>query len=155
MWPVGSNPVNGMAHSLLAFAIMQTRNARILYAEDDEDTRDLVTIVLGMRDCEVIGTDSYLEALRLAKAEHFDLYLIDNWMPEVSGVGLCERLREFDQHTPVLFYSGAAYETDKLRALSSGAQGYLVKPVDGDELAAEVLRLVSNSSQRNEGQSRG
>jgi DNA-binding response OmpR family regulator len=62
-------------------------------------------------------------------------------------VGLCERLREFDQHTPVLFYSGAAYETDKLLALSSGAQGYLVKPVDGDELAAEVLRIMSNSSQ--------
>jgi DNA-binding response OmpR family regulator len=125
---------------------MRIRNARILYAEDDEDTRDLVTIVLGMRNCEVIATDSHVEALRLARSECFDLYLIDNWMPGVSGVALCERLREFDQHTPVLFYSGAAYETDKLRALSSGAQGYLVKPVDGDVLAAEVLRLVSNSS---------
>ena len=60
---------------------------------------------------------------------------------------MCEQLREFDQHTPVLFYSGAAYETDRERALLSGAQGYLVKPIDGDELVAEVLRLISDSRQ--------
>jgi DNA-binding response OmpR family regulator len=121
---------------------MSTKNARILYAEDDEDTRELVTLVLGMQNCQVTATDSHVEVLRLAKAEHFDLYLIDSWLPGVSGVGLCRRLREFDQSTPVLFYSGAAYETDKLLALSSGAQGYLVKPVDGDELVAEVMRIM-------------
>jgi DNA-binding response OmpR family regulator len=126
---------------------MQSQDARILYAEDDEDTRELVTVVLERQNCKVIATESHDEALRLARAEHFDLYLIDNWMPGVSGVRLCEQLREFDQHTPVLFYSGAAYETDKERALSSGAQGYLVKPAGGDELIAEVLRLISDSRQ--------
>jgi DNA-binding response OmpR family regulator len=126
---------------------MLFQNARILYAEDDSDTRELVTVILEGQNCQVIAIESADEALRLARAEHFDLYLIDNWMPGVSGVRLCEQLREFDQHTPVLFYSGAAYETDRERALASGAQGYLVKPVDGDELTAEVLRLISNSRQ--------
>jgi DNA-binding response OmpR family regulator len=126
---------------------MKSEEARILYAEDDADTRELVTVVLKRQNCQVIATESYDEALRLARAEHFDLYLIDNWMPGISGVRLCEQLREFDQHTPVLFYSGAAYETDRERALSSGAQGYLVKPVGGDELVAEVLRLISDSRQ--------
>jgi len=126
---------------------MEFPDARILYAEDDADTRELVTVVLKRQNCQVIATESYDEALRLARAEHFDLYLIDNWMPGISGVRLCEQLREFDQHTPVLFYSGAAYETDRERALSSGAQGYLVKPVGGDELVAEVLRLISDSRQ--------
>jgi DNA-binding response OmpR family regulator len=124
---------------------MKSQNARVLYAEDDADTRELVTVVLERQNFKVIATQSHDEALRLARAEHFDLYLIDNWMPGISGVELCEQLREFDQHTPVLFYSGAAYETDKACALSSGAQGYLVKPVDGDELVAEVLRLISDS----------
>ena len=124
---------------------MLSKYARILYAEDDQDTRELVTLVLETQNCQVIATDSYEEALRLARAQHFDLYLIDNWMPGLSGVGLCEQLREFDQHTPVLFYSGAAYETDKQSALSSGAQGYLVKPVDGDELIAEVFRIMCDS----------
>jgi DNA-binding response OmpR family regulator len=127
---------------------MNQPNARILYAEDDADTRELVTLVLEMQNCQVIATESYDEALRLARAEHFDLYLIDNWMPHISGVKLCEQLREFDQHTPVLFYSGAAYETDRESALASGAQGYLVKPADGNQLLAEVLRLVCASRER-------
>jgi DNA-binding response OmpR family regulator len=124
---------------------MNQPNARILYAEDDADTRELVTLVLEMQNCQVVATESYDEVLRLARAEHFDLYLIDNWMPHISGVRLCERLREFDQLTPVLFYSGAAYEADRECALASGAQGYLVKPAAGDQLIAEVMRLVSNS----------
>ena len=126
---------------------MNQPNARILYAEDDADTRELVTLVLEMQNCQVVATESYEEALRLARAEHFDLYLIDNWMPHISGVRLCEQLREFDQHTPVLFYSGAAYEADKERALASGAQGYLVKPAAGDQLIAEVFRLIAGSRQ--------
>jgi DNA-binding response OmpR family regulator len=126
---------------------MKSPDARILYAEDDADTRELVTLVLEMQNCQVIATGSHDEALRLAKAEQFDLYILDNWIPGISGVRLCQLLREVDPHTPVLFYSGAAYERDKARALASGAQGYLVKPVDGDELAAEVLRLISDSRQ--------
>jgi DNA-binding response OmpR family regulator len=126
---------------------MKFPDARILYAEDNADTRELVTVVLEMRNCQVIATGSHDEALRLAQAEQFDLYLLDNWMPGISGVRLCQLLREVDRHTPVLFYSGAAYETDREQALSSGAQGYLVKPVGGDELAAEVLRLISDSRQ--------
>ena len=124
---------------------MKSHVARILYTEDDADTRELVIVVFERQNCQVIATESHDEALRLARAEHFDLYLIDNWMPGFSGVRLCEQLREFDQHTPVLFYSGAAYETDRELALASGAQGYLVKPADGDELTAEVLRLISDS----------
>jgi DNA-binding response OmpR family regulator len=126
---------------------MQLHDARILYAEDDSDTRELVIVIFESHNCKVTATESANEALRLAQAEHFDLYLIDNWMPGVSGVRLCEQLREFDQHTPVLFYSGAAYETDRARALASGAQGYLIKPADGDALITEVLRLISDSRQ--------
>src|SRR6266566_1508291 len=104
---------------------MQYQSARILYAEDDADTREVVTVILEGKNYQVIATESAPEALRLARAEHFDLYLIDNWMPGVSGVGLCQQLREFDEHTPILFYSAAAYDKDIQRALSCGAQGYL------------------------------
>lgn len=118
-------------------------DTRILYAEDDADTRELVTVIFESQNCKVIAAETYDEALHLARTERFDLYLIDNWMPGISGVRLCEQLREFDQHTPVLFYSGAAREADRQSALLSGAQGYLVKPVDGDELVAAVFRLIS------------
>ena len=120
-------------------------NTRILYAEDDADTRELVTLILESENCQVIATETHDEALRLAQTERFDLYLIDNWMPGISGVRLCEQLREFDDYTPVLFYSGAAREVDRERAFLSGAQGYLVKPADGDELVAAVFRLIAES----------
>ena len=84
---------------------MNPQNARILYAEDDADTRELVTLILEMENCQIIPAEGYDDALRLAQAEHFDLYLIDNWMPGMSGVRLCEQLRKLDQDTPVLFYS--------------------------------------------------
>jgi CheY-like chemotaxis protein len=69
--------------------------------------------------------------------------MIDNWMPGGSGIDLCKKLREFDSHTPILFYSGAAYDRDQQEAFSSGAQGYLTKPADNDELIEEVFRLIA------------
>ncbi len=64
-------------------------------------------------------------------------------MSGCSGIDLRKKLREFDSQTPILFYSGAAYERDKQQAFAAGAQGYLVKPVDNDELIEQVSRLTS------------
>ena len=60
-----------------------------------------------------------------------------------SGIGLCRLIREYDPHTPILFYSGAGYERDIQEALRSGAQAYLVKPVIPNDLEQAVARLMS------------
>lgn len=119
--------------------------SRILYIEDDEDTRELVIYVLARSNYKVLPAENYDDALRLARANQFDLYLIDNWMSGGSGIDLCRRLREFNPWTPILVYSGAAYERDKQQAFAAGAQGYLVKPADNDELVSAVSRLISDS----------
>ena len=124
---------------------MQSARLRILCTEDDGDTRDLITILFNHYNCEVVTTESPAQAIELARAERFDLYLLDNWMPRMSGNELCETLRLFDSETPILFYSGAAYPKDIAEGYASGAQGYLVKPADNDELVAEVFRLVDKS----------
>ncbi len=124
---------------------MPTPKGRILCTEDDQDTRDLIDFVLTEYGYEVICTHSTDHAIEIAKTQHFDLYLVDNWMPELSGTALTEKLRQFDIKTPVLFYSAAAYESDKEAARLSGAQGYLVKPADGDHLIAEVVRIIAES----------
>jgi len=124
---------------------MTSSAGHILYVEDDEDTRELVKCVLTMNNYKVIAAADWEDALRLARTIHFDLYLIDNWMSGGSGIELCRKLREFDSCTPILFYSGAAFETDKQQAFAAGAQGYLVKPAGPDELIAEVNRIVSAS----------
>ena len=124
-------------------AHMKTSVGHILYVEDDEDTCDLVTCVLAMHNYKVVAAENCDDAFILARSNQFDLYLIDNWMAECSGIDLCRKLREFDPLTPILFYSGAAYEHDKQQAFTAGAQGYLVKPVDNDELTEQVSRLIS------------
>jgi DNA-binding response OmpR family regulator len=118
-------------------------SGHILYVEDDKDTRELVTFVLALSNYEVVAAENYDDALLLARAESFDLYLIDHWMVGGSGIELCRKLREFDPQTPVLFYSGVAYERDKQEAFAAGAQGYLVKPAGNDELIEEVSRIIS------------
>jgi DNA-binding response OmpR family regulator len=118
---------------------------RILITEDDPDTRALLEFLLDGAGHDVTSTSSFEEALSAARVGTFDLYLLDNWLATASGIELCERLREFDGRTPILFCSGAAYEKDKENALRAGAQGYLVKPVDSDVLIAEVSRLIAGT----------
>lgn len=118
---------------------------QILYTEDDADTRELVSYVLTTSNCRVTLAESDAKALLLAETNKFDLYLMDNWLHEGSGIELCKKLRELDPATPILFYSGAAFERDKQEALASGAQAYLTKPVDNDELVKEVFRLISEA----------
>lgn len=65
-------------------------------------------------------------------------------MPGGSGIELCKKLREFDATTPIIFYSGAAYESDKREAFASGAQAYLTKPTDTKTLIETVARLIAD-----------
>ena len=128
---------------------MTSLAGQILYTEDDADTRELVSYVLARNNYRVILAESNDSALLLAQSNQFDLFMIDNWMPGGSGIDLCKKLREFDSHTPILFYSGAAHDRDKQEAFASGAQGYLTKPVDNDELIKEVFRLIAEARNGN------
>lgn len=125
--------------------MQQIFKARILYAEDHLDTRESISLLLTYSDYEVIGTESGKVALDRAQHEHFDLYLFDTVLPDVSGVELCQRIREFDNATPILFFSGVAYEDEKEKALSCGAQAYLTKPEGMGALAETISRLIEVS----------
>ena len=124
---------------------MPFTKARILCTEDHPDTRELLVYVLTEQGFDVTCSGSGAEALNLAQTQSFDLYLLDNWLPDVLGSTLTQRIREFDGKTPILFYSGAGYDGDKEAARLAGAQAYLVKPVDVDLLVGEVTRLIAEA----------
>jgi len=124
---------------------MKSPKGRILCTEDDADTRELLVVILGATGYSVTVTESSAEALELAQREQFDLMLVDNWMPGLSGEQLTREIRKFNLSTPILFYSGAAYESDKQHARDAGAQGYLVKPAGISTLVAEVTRLIAEA----------
>jgi CheY-like chemotaxis protein len=122
--------------------VLPNRN-RILLVEDVDDARALCAAALA--EYTVICASDFDEGLRLAQQQDFDLYILDNWLLDKSGVELCRAIRAFDPHTPILFYSAAAYERDIEEAIRAGAQDYLVKPVGLDNLRQAVAQLISAS----------
>ena len=100
---------------------------RILFVDDHEDTRFLVITWLGTLGYEVTATHSVSEGLRLAKSECFDLYLLDSRLADGDGKDLCEKLRQIDELTPIVFYAGDVRE----RVMANSdckTQGFVVKP---------------------------
>jgi DNA-binding response OmpR family regulator len=117
----------------------------ILFAEDDQDTREVVQLFLRREGFRVSVTGDSSEVLNLLASDHFDALLLDNWMPKVNGIELCQLIQSLDQNIPILFCSGACTDADKEAAFAAGAQGYLAKPFDPDELTA-TLRAALNMS---------
>lgn len=121
-----------------------TNRQRVLYAEDNEDACFMVTTMLQMADIEVTTAKTIAEAWRLGQSEYFDLYLLDSRFPDGSGLDLCRQLREYAPLTPILFYSGDAYQADKQNGLAAGATAYLTKPYLGD-LAITIQQTIENN----------
>jgi DNA-binding response OmpR family regulator len=119
---------------------------RILLVEDHEDAREIAAFVL--EEYALICARNFDEGLRLARCGYFDLYILDNWLPDGNGIELCRLIREFDPHTPILFYSAAAYAHDLRAAYSAGAQEYFVKPVSFGELSQAVAQLISAAREK-------
>jgi DNA-binding response OmpR family regulator len=114
---------------------------RILCVEDDRDTRELMGVLLTTYGYEPVISTSVSAALEQISLGGFALCILDNWLGQSSGIDLCKRIRAHDQHTPIIFYSGAAYKTDIQNGLNAGAQAYVVKP-DFEHLEETIDRLV-------------
>ena len=117
---------------------------RILCVDDDDDTRQLLEHLLEYSDLEAIAVQDTAAALRLITQEQFSLYIIDGQLPGVSGLGLCEQIRKYDQKTPVIIFSGHGFPVDKIAGLRAGANIYIVKP-NISEIVPAVKRLLEEA----------
>ena len=108
--------------------MLETHNLRILFVDDHEDTRSLMMTWLGVLGHEVVVAHSVNEGVRLAKSQTFDLYLLARRFTDGSGKELCEKIRVFDDTTPIVFYSGEMPARQEEMAAACGAQGYAIKP---------------------------
>jgi DNA-binding response OmpR family regulator len=79
-----------------------------------------------------------------ARSGGLALCILDHWITELNGIELCQQIRAFDSHTPIMFYSGAGYKADIAKGLDAGAQAYLVKP-DFDHLEQTIDRLIDEA----------
>lgn len=118
--------------------------SRVLCVDDDLDACEMLSALLKSHRIEVTCAQSATEAWPLIKAECFDLYLLDAWLPNLDGFEFCRQIRAFDPDTPILFYSGAAYDVDKLKGIAAGANAYVAKP-DVEGLIETISDLIAKA----------
>ena len=110
---------------------------KILVIDDEETTVQLITILLERRGYEVIKAYRAEDGLRKAYHTHPDLVLLDIMMPEMDGWEVCRRLRELSD-VPIIFLTARGEIRDVVKGLEMGADDYIVKPYDNDELVARI-----------------
>ncbi len=124
------------------------RKRRVLCVDDDKDTLELLRVFFESDGFYVKTANTALGATYLLQNSLFDLYLLDNRLPDMHGLDLIKKIRTFDVSTPIVLSSGDAREEEQKRALMCGAQAYVTKPWDPDVLLATVNNLIDLSELR-------
>ncbi|MEM6283841.1 MAG: response regulator transcription factor [Chloroflexota bacterium] len=121
---------------------------KVLVSDDEETTVQLIGILLDRRGYEVVKAYSAEEGLRLAYRHQPDLVLLDIMMPDMDGWEVCKRLREMSD-VPIIFLTARDETTDVVRGLEMGADDYVVKPYNNEELVARVRAHLRRSPRPN------
>lgn len=116
----------------------------VLCVEDDEDSREMLSLLLKYWRIETKAVGTATQALSMIQAERFDLYLLDTQLPDLDGFELCRRMRSLDPKTPILFFSGDAHESDKQKGIEAGASAYVAKP-DIEGVVGYIKQFVSRA----------
>jgi len=120
---------------------------RILIIEDDEDIADLLRQGLERAGHRPVLAADGATGYELATEEPFALILLDWMLPDADGAALCQRLRSARVTTPILMLTARDALRDRVRGLDAGADDYLTKPFEFEELLARVRALLRRSRQ--------
>lgn len=115
---------------------------RILVVEDDLGTRTLVEDVLLDAGYKPIVAANGLEALEILEEKHIDLMILDIMMPKMDGYELLEQIRSAGMEQPVLMVTAKQTLSDKKRGFLLGADDYLIKPFEEEEMLLRITALL-------------
>jgi two-component system, OmpR family, KDP operon response regulator KdpE len=118
---------------------------RVLVVDDEPQIRRALRLVLRANGYEVAEVESGEGALDALALQPFDLMILDLVLPDVDGVEVCKRLREWS-HLPVVVLSAHGDEEIKVRALDEGADDYVTKPFSAPELMARMRSAMRRAS---------
>lgn len=117
--------------------------SKILIVEDDNDIHLILNEILKQENYQVLDAYSGTEALRILKNEQVDLILLDLILPGINGEQLIEEIK----NTPIIVISAKLESSDKVNCLLNGANDYITKPFNKDELLARIkVQLRTNNS---------
>lgn len=117
-------------------------STKILYAEDDRAIRNAVALSLELEGYEVeLATDGS-QALEKARESDADVLVLDVMMPYLDGLSVCRKIRSEGDRRPILMLTARSETTDRISGLDAGADAYLAKPFDTEDLLAHLRALV-------------
>jgi two-component system alkaline phosphatase synthesis response regulator PhoP len=119
---------------------------RVLLAEDEPDIQLITRLALEDAGCTVVAVSDGQAAVEFARAEPFDVVLLDVMMPRVDGFTACARLQadQLTRHLPVIFLTAKSQEVEVQHGLAIGARGYIVKPFDVFNLARKISAILAD-----------
>ena len=118
---------------------------RLLIADDDNEIRELLEFDLSHSGYITDTAKDGEEALKKALSNNYDLVLLDVMMPKMNGFDVCQNLRKSKPDMPILMLTAKGTITDKTQGFNSGADDYIVKPFDIQEVLLRVSALVRRS----------
>ena len=121
---------------------------KVLIADDEIDLTRALGAILKYSEYEVKIANNGEEALKIAENEKFDILILDVMMPKKTGREVVEELRKKNINTPILMLTAKAETEDKVEGLDKGADDYLTKPCEKDELLARIRALVRKNENR-------
>jgi pilus assembly protein CpaE len=122
-------------------------STRILIVDDEPNLLRLIGYALEIEGYQVVVAQSGAEALSKVQAEQPDLMILDVMLPDMSGIEVCQQVRSKPEmiNLPVIMLSARAQVPDKIAGLKAGADEYVTKPIDSDEMVARVAALLKRT----------
>jgi DNA-binding response OmpR family regulator len=120
---------------------------KILIIEDDRDLAETIQYRLRAR-YEVIIANNAKEGQSKLLSDHFDLVILDYFLPDKNGTEICKWARARNIHIPILMLTGQSETSKKVEALDIGADDYLTKPFNFDEFLARIRALIRRHNEK-------
>ena len=120
------------------------RKRSVLIIDDEVDILNLLSLHLKLKDYEVLQAPTGKQGLDIAFSENPDLILLDVMLPDIDGFEVCKKIKENigTAETPIIFLTARTQAEDKVKGLVTGADDYIVKPFDFDELELRIRRSL-------------
>jgi two-component system, OmpR family, alkaline phosphatase synthesis response regulator PhoP len=130
-----------------ALSLHEMNQKHILLVEDEEHLLKIIQLNLELEGYAVTTAVTGIEALKEFRKKKFDLILLDVMLPEMNGFDVCEEIRKENKDVPVLFLTAKGTSEDKIQGLKLGADDYLTKPFNLEELLLRIQILIKRSNQ--------
>lgn len=129
---------------------MSSPKLSILLVEDEENLHDALKLNLELEGYEITSAYDGSEALQKIQQEYFDLIIMDVMLPEVDGITATENIRLQNNEVPILILSAKDTSADRVFGLKKGADDYLTKPFNLEELLLRIQKLIEKNRKMQE-----